>query len=53
MEIIKEIWQLKWWEIFIIASIDDIFFMVKAWFLWVGLIGIGVIGIVIKGILNK
>lgn len=39
IEIIKAIWNLKWWEIFIIAAVDDIFFLVKAWFIWVSLIG--------------
>jgi len=42
LEIIKYIWNLKWWQIFIIAAIDDIFLLLRAWFIWTGLFIIGV-----------
>ncbi len=49
IEIIKAIWNLKWWEIFIIAGIDDVFFIVKSWFIWLPLIVILIVVILFIG----
>ena len=53
IEMIREIWNLKWWEIFVIAEVDDIFFLVKSWFIWAGLMGVGGIIILLKRIFSK
>ena len=42
-EIIREIWQLKWWEIMRVSAACGVFLLAKAWFIWVGLLVIGLI----------
>ena len=37
IEIIKEIWNMKWWEIFVIWSVSAVFALVKMWFIWIGI----------------
>ncbi len=36
-EIVAEIWQLPWYEVFIIAVKDDGIFYLKTWWLWIPL----------------
>jgi len=51
--ILSQIWALKWWEIFVIACVDDIFFLVKAWFIWVTIIGLILLTFIITKAISK
>lgn len=37
-EIIKEIWQLSWYQVLKVAVMDDIILLVKIWPVWVVII---------------
>lgn len=48
INILSQIWNCKWWEILIIAAIDDVILFFKVWPLWVILILILTITCIVK-----
>jgi len=40
-EILEKIWELPWYKVMVIAIFDDIYFLIKMWWLYVGLIILG------------
>lgn len=44
VEIIGKIMELSWYEVFIIAVVDDAILFVKLWWLWVLIVAIALLG---------
>jgi hypothetical protein len=42
-EIIKQIWGMKWYEVFVIAICDDAILMIKLWPVWGVLVITGIL----------
>lgn len=41
--VLEQIWALSWWQVLIVAIIDDVFLFLKVWPLWVALFVLAVL----------
>ena len=48
IEVLKQIWALKWYEVFVIAAADDVILFIKLWPVWIVIIVIMLMFIFLK-----
>jgi len=47
-EVLEAIWNLPWYKVVIVATVDDFILLVKLWPLWVALVGIAILLVIFR-----